>query len=225
MQRLLITLIALSATFVVMAGPSSKVAWTPETLKFARNGNAGKGKTLAEGCTSCHGAAGEGMAAQPLEDDESIPAVPALAGQLATYTYKQLRDYADGSRDHASMGAIAKGLSEQDAADLAVWFASLPAPKKQGQEPTDRAKTLVSQGDDKRILPACFVCHGRHGEGEKQDIPSLAGQQPDYFVSTMQAFKAGNRHNDLYSRMRSIAKQLSDEEIKELAAYYRQLQP
>jgi len=224
MKRILVTLIALSAPIAVMAEPSSKVAWTPKMLTFARNGDANKGKALAEGCASCHGAAGEGMAAKPLDDDETIPAVPALAGQLATYTYKQLRDYADGNRDIASMGAIAKKLSEQDAADLAAWYASLPAPKNKAAIATERARKLVDQGDDKRILPACFVCHGRKGEGEKQDIPAIAGQHADYFVSTMQAFKTGGRQNDLYSRMRAIAKQLSDEEIKELGVYYQQLQ-
>lgn len=223
MKRLLMTLIAISIPVAALAGPSSKVAWTPETLKFVRNGNAGKGKTLAETCKSCHGAAGEGAAAKT-DDDFTIPAVPALAGQLATYTFKQLRDYADGSRNDAGMGAIAKSLSEQDSADLAAWFASLPAPKKSADKLSERAEKLVGQGDDKRILPACFVCHGGNGQGERQDIPALAGQQADYFVSTMQAFKTGARHNDIYSRMRLIARQLSEDEIGELGSYYQQLQ-
>jgi cytochrome c553 len=54
-------------------------------------------------------------------------------------------------------------------------------------------------------------------------IPALAGQQADYFARTLLDYKNGQRHNDIYSRMRLIAQQLSDEEIKELAQYYQQL--
>jgi len=227
MKRLLLTTIALLAPVAVVAEPSSppssQVAWTPETLNFVKNGDLSKGKVLAESCKSCHGQAGEGMTAQTV-DDETIPAVPALAGQLANYSYKQLRDYFDGKRGNASMTGIAKGLSEQNAADLAVWYASLPTPKAGAAgQAVAKAEKLAEQGDDKRILPACFVCHGGNGEGEKMDIPALAGQQADYLVATLQAYKSGERHNDIYSRMRLIAQQLNEEEIKELAQYYQQL--
>ena len=55
------------------------------------------------------------------------------------------------------------------------------------------------------------------------DIPALAGQQAEYFEATLKEYKTGDRHNDIYSRMRLIAKQLTDEEIKDLAQYYLQL--
>jgi cytochrome c553 len=122
------------------------------------------------------------------------------------------------------MTSIAKGLTEQDAADLAVWFGSLPAPQNKAvAQNLARAEKMVEEGDGKRILPPCFVCHGAKGQGEKMDIPALAGQQADYFSRTLSAYKNDQRHNDIYSRMRLIAKQLSDEEIKELAQYYQQL--
>ena len=223
MRRILLILIALLVPLTVLAQPSSLIAWTPQTLKLVKNGNLNKGKVLSESCQSCHGQTGEGMKAQ-LIDGETIPAVPALAGQVANYTYKQLRDYFDGKRNHASMSAIAKGLSEQDAADLAVWYSSLTLPNNESKsEPTVRAKKLVTEGDDKRILPACFVCHGSNGAGEKMDSPMLAKQQTDYLVSTLLEYKKGDRHNDIYSRMRLIAQQLSEQDIKEIAQYYQQL--
>ena len=61
------------------------------------------------------------------------------------------------------------------------------------------------------------------GQGEKQDIPALAGQQANYIENTLQSYKRGERHNDVYGRMRLIAQQLSDQEIKDLAHYYQQL--
>jgi cytochrome c553 len=208
---------------LAMAQPASQVVWKPEVLNRVKNGNLNKGKELAESCKSCHGEAGQGVK-EEIRDDETLPAIPALSGQLANYTYKQLRDYYYGSRSHDSMTSIAKGLTEQDAADLAVWFGSLPAPQNKAvAQNLARAEKMVEEGDGKRILPPCFVCHGAKGQGEKMDIPALAGQQADYFSRTLSAYKNDQRHNDIYSRMRLIAKQLSDEEIKELAQYYQQL--
>ena len=223
MKRMLL-LLAMIAPVVVNAEPaSSAVAWTPDTLNLVKNGNLNKGKERAESCKSCHGAEGQGMK-EETRDGETLPAIPALAGQVANYTYKQLRDYFNGSRSHDSMSGIAKGLDEQAAADLSVWFASLTPPKNEsGKQNLARAEKLVDNGDGKRLLPPCFVCHGGKGQGEKQDIPALAGQQADYFTRTLQSYKNGQRHNDVYSRMRLIAQQLSDEEIKELAQYYQQL--
>ena len=222
MKRMLL-LLAFIAPVVVFAEPSSQIAWTPELLNLVKKGNADKGKVLAESCKSCHGDKGQGMK-EETRDDEVLPAIPALAGQVATYTYKQLRDYLSGSRSHVQMTGVVKGLSEQDAADLAVWFSSLPrAENKSGSEKLARAEKMVEQGDGKRILPPCFVCHGSKGQGEKQDIPALAGQQANYFTRTLLDYKTGQRHNDVYSRMRLIAQQLSEDEIKELAQYYQQL--
>ncbi len=222
MKRMLI-LLAFIAPVVVNAEPASQIAWTPDLLNIVKNGNITKGKELAESCKSCHGDKGQGMK-EETRDDEILPAIPALAGQVANYTYKQLRDYFNGSRSHVQMTGVAKGLTEQEAADLAVWFSSLPAQEnKSGSRNLARAEKMVEQGDGKRILPPCFVCHGSKGQGEKQDIPALAGQQADYFARTLLDYKNGQRHNDIYSRMRLIAQQLSDEEIKELALYYQQL--
>jgi cytochrome c553 len=222
MKRMLL-LLALITPVAVNAEPSSQIAWTPEVLNQVKNGDLNKGKGLAESCKSCHGDKGQGMK-EETRDGETLPAIPALAGQVATYTYKQLRDYANGSRSHDSMTGIAKGLKEQDAADVAVWFSSLPAQEnKSGSRNLARAEKMVEEGDGKRILPPCFVCHGGKGQGEKQDIPALAGQQADYFARTLLDYKSGQRHNDIYSRMRLIAQQLSEDEIRELAQYYQQL--
>jgi cytochrome c553 len=221
MKRMLLLLVFI-APVVVNAEPASQIAWTPEALNLVKNGNMNKGKELAESCKSCHGDKGQGMK-EETRDNETLPAIPALAGQVATYTYKQLRDYSNGNRSHDSMTSIANGLTDQDAADLAIWFNSLPPQEnKSGSQNLARAQKMVEQGDGKRILPPCFVCHGAKGQGEKQDIPALAGQQADYFARTLATYKNGQRHNDIYSRMRLIAQQLSDEEIRELAQYYQQ---
>jgi len=211
-MKTFIFFLALVAPSLVVAGSPSSIAWTPETLNFVKHGNADKGKELAQQCAGCHGEQGISQ----------MPETPSLAGQLATYTYKELRDYAQDHRSHPIMTATAKGLSEQDSADLAVWFSTLKPADGEGGKQLAKAEKMVEDGDGKRILPPCFVCHGANGQGEKMDIPALAGQRADYLEKTLLEYKTGQRHNDIYSRMRLIAQQLSETEIKDLAQFYQQ---
>ena len=53
--------------------------------------------------------------------------MPKLGGQQAAYIVKALQAYKSGDRSHPSMRAIAAGLSDQDMADLAAYYASSPA--------------------------------------------------------------------------------------------------
>lgn len=205
---------ALAAPFAVAAQPSSQVAWTPEQLNFVKAGDPQKGKELAQTCNACHGASGI----------SSMAGTPSLAGQLPTYLYKQLQDYANGDRQHAVMSSLAKTLSTQNAADLAAWFASLSPTFQPNNPPAyENAKKLVKDGSNERILPPCEVCHGGKGQGQKLDVPALSGQNTEYLTAMLKAFKDGSRHNDIYGRMRSIAKELSDQEIEELGFYYQNI--
>lgn len=202
------------APALALAQPSSTIAWTAEQLNFVKAGNPVKGQQLAHSCTACHGDKGISIS----------PAFPSLAGQLPTYLFKQLQDYSDGSRSNPMMNGIAKSLSKQDAADLAVWFGSqTPAFQSGGELDYPQAEMLVKSGNSERVLPPCEVCHGGSGKGQAVDIPALSGQNAAYLSATLQAFKTGSRHNDIYSRMRSIAEVLSDKEIEELGLYYQNI--
>jgi len=79
-------------------------------------GDAANGQVLSTDCADCHGADGKG-------DDES----PALAGMDEAEFIAALQGYASGERPDESemMGDYASGLSEQDMADLAAYYASL----------------------------------------------------------------------------------------------------
>ena len=213
MKKIILSALLLAPAFTV-AEPSSKVAWTAEEVNFVKAGNAVKGMQLAKTCAACHGEKGVSPS----------PAFPSLAGQMPAYLFKQLQDYADDSRQDPMMSGVAKGLSRQDAADLAAWFGS-QTPVFQSPTPMvyEKAAKLVKDGNSERILPPCEVCHGNGGEGQDIDNPALRSQNAAYLSATLKAFKAGNRHNDIYSRMRLIAQSLSDEEIEELGLYYQNI--
>ena len=49
----------------------------------------------------------------------------------------------------------------------------------------------------------------------------LAEQRAEYIVQQLKLYASGERRNDVYARMRTIAARLTDGEIEGLAAYYR----
>lgn len=214
MKKIFVSLL-LAAPFATVAAPSSSVAWTPEKLRQVAEGNVAEGQKLAITCVACHGDNGV----------SSISEYPSLAGQLPTYLYKQLRDYAGGTRVNPIMNGMSAGLSDQDMVDLAAWYGSLPTPAPQvtTRLQLQKAERLIEEGDENRMRVPCVVCHGSDGEGAKMDIPALAGQNSVYLENTLKAYRDGSRANDIYARMRILAKNLTDQEINELANYYQGL--
>lgn len=74
-----------------------------------------KGEATGQSCVDCHGADGN----QPLD-----PTYPLIGGQYADYLGHALQQYRSGRRDHALMSNQAQGLTDQQIADLAAYFAA-----------------------------------------------------------------------------------------------------
>ncbi|NBT45571.1 MAG: cytochrome c4, partial [Gammaproteobacteria bacterium] len=106
--------------------------------------------------------------------------------------------------------------------DIAAYFSQLKAPSSAPSSVSQMAETLVHRGDPRRILPPCAACHERDGRGQKIDVPAIRGQSSAYLEKTLKDYKSGQRHNDLFGRMRALSQELSDKEIKALAEYYGQ---
>ncbi len=64
---------------------------------------------------------------------------------------------------------------------------------------------------------ACAACHGVDGNSVNPQWPKLAGQHATYLVMTLRAYRDGARKNPM---MQPMAKNLSDEDIDDLAAYF-----
>jgi cytochrome c553 len=197
----------------VQAEPSSQVAFDLATIKLLRAADPGRGEALAKEskCSKCHGDAG-------ISDD---PEDVNIAGLRASYIYKQLKDYQDENRDDRDMYKQTRDLDDLQLADLAVWFAAQePAPPAADRNRDPAVLRLVYDGDPDRLIKACASCHGRDGRGGQFDHPALSGQYPEYLVYTLTELKEGDRTNDVYARMRSIAEALTEAEIEALAGYY-----
>ena len=102
------------------AEPASSSAGLPKGDIAAGLDIATKGTQGVAACTSCHGAEGNA----PIDG-----MYPKIGGQYADYLGHSLQAYRSGSRAGATadvMGAQAKGLNDQQIADLAAYFASVP---------------------------------------------------------------------------------------------------
>lgn len=76
------------------------------------------GRLKSSMCAGCHGIPGW-RTAYP-----SVYSVPKLGGQHAEYIVAALQAYKSGERNHPTMNAIARGLTDEDKADLAAYYAS-----------------------------------------------------------------------------------------------------
>src|ERR1700676_1681681 len=109
-----------------------------------------------------------------------------------------------------AMGTAPKRASLADALVLAVAFCATLA-----------CTTATGASDDvgkKKAEEACAACHGPEGNNPiTPETPRLAGQQYDYLVQALTAYRKGTRDNAVMSAM---AKPLTEKEIGELASYF-----
>lgn len=122
--------VALLASLAFAGCTPEPVPADPAAASEARSSSAGlpagsveAGERLAasrdtrtgQSCVDCHGAEGNA----PID-----ASYPKLAGQYGDYLAYALQGYRDGRRQHPLMSNQAAGLTDQQIADLAAYFAS-----------------------------------------------------------------------------------------------------
>lgn len=177
-----------------------------------------RGKSLSLTCSACHQVDGNGM------DNAGAESWPRIAGLNKAYLIKQLNDFKSGKRKSASMQPFANMLaSDQQVEDVAAYFASLPAnitvTASKDKALLERGKKLAERGDwDSYIVP-CSTCHGPNNQGNGESFPQIAGQHPSYIEKQLKSWQVGERKNDPQELMASVAKHLSEQDIKAVAAW------
>jgi cytochrome c553 len=197
-----------TALLVVLATASPVLA---ADASAARDDPAKAHSIVNSVCAACHGADG----------NSPLPVNPSLAGQHASYLYKQLSDYKAGRRKNAVMNSMVAALSDDDLRNLAAYFATQ---KLKPGVATDASLVAAGQklyrgGDSEIGVPACSGCHSPDGAGIPAQYPRLAGQHGEYTNSQLQYFRSGERGNDPNAMMRTIAARLNDKEMAALAEY------
>ncbi len=69
----------------------------------------------------------------------------------------------------------------------------------------------------------CAACHGADGIAVIPGYPNLKGQNEQYIVSSIKAYKNKERNGGLAAVMQAQAAMLNDADIANLAAYYSSL--
>ena len=156
-----------------------------------------EGAEVAAACVSCHG-----------EDGFSTtPGVPNLAGQHPMYLIVATQEYARGERDNAEKEAMLQNLGNVDIEKMAMYFAAqAPEPRDPppfGDPAAGQAQTAL-----------CGGCHGAQGISDDPLVPNLAGQEPNYLVKAIKAYREGERSHE------EMVADKTDAEIEDIAAFY-----
>jgi cytochrome c553 len=209
---------SLVKSLLVASMAISGLACAAEAQPAAVKADAAKGGTLFESgdaargipaCVSCHGANG----------NSTIAVNPKLAGQIEAYVHKQLVDFTTPARNQPIMTTYAKMLSEQEKKDIAAYLAvqkAKPGAAKD-KDTVELGRKIYRGGIADKGVAACASCHGATAAGLPVQYPRLAGQNQDYTLAQLQAFKAGTRANS--PQMATLAKRMSDDEMKAVADY------
>ena len=92
---------------------------------------------------------------------------------------------------------------------VALFVVALPATAASSPAPAPRVAAIIQS--------RCALCHGAEGESASVVYPRIAAQHPDYLVKQLRDFRDGRRRSET---MTDMAKDLNDDVIVELAAYF-----
>lgn len=167
-----------------------------------------------ENCTRCHGD-GE---TQPIDE-----LVPRLNGQSRDYLKRALEEYRGETRASGFMAPIAHGMSDEQIAEFADYYASLsPA---EAAAPGDRddvaqGESIVLNGVPEVGVPACATCHFDGGA----QFPRLEGQSAAYLMGQLQVWRQGLRDDTGYGAiMATVARRLTPQQIEAVSTYLASL--
>ena len=204
-NSLLLSLIVLVSGSVYAAGEKAEI-------KEVKRGDPKAGSELVVTCAGCHGADGNSVVGQ----------WPTLAGQRESYTLDQLIHVQKGERMIESMMGLLDNYSEDQLRDIAAFYAAQEV--KVGQADSinfELGQRIYRAGNLSNGVPACTGCHGPQGKGvESAGYPMLSGQKAEYVVTSLVAYKNGERvHSSNAKIMQGIAARLTTEEIRAVANY------
>ena len=150
------------------------------TLPSLAAGDIAAGKIISAQCAACHG----------VDGNSSEPSFPKLAGQGEGYLYKQLLNFASGTRESLIMGPMIADISAQGLADLSAYYASQKVTAGLVSESLiEQGQKLYRAGNKKTGVPACMSCHGPRGAGiPAAKWPALSGQHARYVEMQLDAF-------------------------------------
>jgi len=90
----------------------------------------------------------------------------------------------------------------------------------------DETDVFTQRYAHRLAVGTCGICHGAQGNSTQPKFPRLAGQNANYLVTQLKAFRDQARGDpDAISYMWGMARELDDKTISALAAYYATQKP
>ncbi len=163
------------------------------------------GKAAAATCGGCHGEGGVGK----------IPGMPSLAGLDPKYLVAAMKAYKAGQRKNDVMTPALARATDTEINNMALYYALQKPVRTENPASGDQAA-------GKAAAAACSGCHGELGVSENPAIPSLAGQDAQYFIVAMKDYKDGSRRDE---PMKGLVAPLDETVIRNMAAWYAAQQP
>lgn len=168
---------------------------TPAQRASPPSGDPAAGEPLSAVCGGCHGANGV----------STDSATPSLAGQDARYLVDAIKAYRT-TRKRENMRLYITGLSDKDIGNIAAFYSV------QKSRAVERGQTLVKDLTDK-----CERCHAAEADIPGMVVPKIRGQDRDYLVMALRAYRDGRRES---SMMHNMSLPYSDSIIESLATAY-----
>ena len=150
------------------------------------------GKTAAAAaCAGCHGEAGV----------TTTPGFPSLVALTPQYLTTAMKAYRSGQRQNDTMKSMLAAIGDADINHIALFYALQKPSRAQTPAPGD-------QQAGKASTVGCAGCHGDQGVSSNPATPSLAGQDAEYLVAALRAYKNGARADET---MKTLAGPLDDD--------------
>jgi len=168
---------------------------TPAQRAAPPFGDPAAGEPLSAVCGGCHGAHGV----------SSDSATPSLAGQDARYLVDAIKAYRT-TRKREKMRLYVTGLTDEQIRNIAAFYSV------QKSQAAEKGQTLV-----KDLTDRCERCHAAGAEIPGMAVPKIRGQDRDYLVMALRAYRDDRRES---SMMHKMSLPYSDSIIESLATAY-----
>jgi cytochrome c553 len=152
---------------------------TPAQRAAPPFGDPAAGEPLTAVCGGCHGSHGV----------STDTVTPSLAGQDATYLVEAIKAYRT-TRKRENMRLYVTGLSEKDIANISAFYSV------QKSRPAEKGQTIVQELTEK-----CERCHGASAESGTLIVPRIRGQDRDYLVMALRAYRDDRRESSTMHKM------------------------
>lgn len=174
-----------------------------DALAQPQSADPARAAARAVACEGCHGT----------PERAPLPGTPYLAGQQYLFLEMQMFLFREGLRDVPQMAGLFAGVTDQDFADIGVYFARQTPPRNASRpDPTLHARgAAIARGR------GCGSCHLPDYRGQKH-VPRLDNQPEDYLFTAMKAYRDNTRAGSDTS-MNAALYQVDDDDLRALAHY------